>query len=107
MVLESVCLGLLQMFFWAEAKTGPHVIMDLSPISNSTSAVQSMTPIQLKYNNQSKSILAYTNGSIAIPKFLKKKNKMNYALHNKNPSTNFNFNNSKCQRRTKESFVIE
>ena len=56
LVLKSVCLGLPQMFFWAEAKTGPHVIMDLSPISNSTSAIQSMTPKQLKYNNQSKSI---------------------------------------------------
>ena len=96
------------MFFWAEAKTGPHVIMDLSPISNSTSAIQSMTPIQLKYNNQSKSILAYTNGCTAISKqFLnKKKNKMNYVSY-KNPRTNFNFNNSKMSMQNKGSFVIE
>ena len=66
MAVESVCLRLSQMFFWAEAKSGPHVIMDLSPISNSTSAGQSMAPIQLKYNNQSKSILFYKNQGACV-----------------------------------------
>ena len=107
MVLKSVCLGLPQMFSWAEAKTGPHVIMDLSPISNSTSAIQSMTPIQLKYNNQSKSILAYTNGYTNFEEtFLNKKNKKNYVSY-KNPWTNFNLNNSKMSTQNKGSFVIE
>ena len=54
--MGTVCLGMSHMLFCVEAKPGPHVIMDLSAISNSTSANQSRNPIQLKCNNQSKSI---------------------------------------------------